>query len=756
MYTSWLLNTFVILSTIIITRTQDLVITNIPANYNEKISLTLNVSNEYVLTFKEVKIANPFRVRAWTSDNTSSQLPVLLVVRQARQVTSWSIPEMIETTKKDKTLYFSNTSKTMCHDSMENIRNENSNFSVGPLIISQSFILAVSTSSPALVPIDIMLEEENSFYVLRNINYTVTVSPSQSKYVYFKFDKNASDTVVISVDSVDDVCLTVSVQDSKCPVMDSNRDIKYEGVYQTMNKKGALTVTKRRYQYGFFLVFVAKPDNYDCSQENSLIPLFRNFLIAENNITSTVSFKITNSISASDYLYSALGTIAIIAVFGVLFTGIIFVFNRFGTISKTKYEQVTVRDYIEPISEDEINKIVLTRDLTVDKFAKYPWRIKQRSFNYLSHTASIALFYSIPVIQLVVTYQRVVNLTGNEDTCYYNFLCAHPALGFSDFNHIFSNVGYIFTGLFFIMAVLDRQHRIKITKEKGIPVHYGLFHAMGVALVIEGILSACYHICPSQSNYQFDTSFMYVMAVLIMVKLYQNRHPDINVTAYSTFSVVGIAIFIAMIGILNGSLFIWIVFILAYGALIILLSLKIYYVNFVINGTKQFYESYKTNGFSKETFVPLRKGRFILLVIINVTNFSILGCGLYIYFNNLTDFGTFLLGLLLANTVLHVTFYTTMKLLHKEKVCFESIIFGILSFGCWIAASIFFFDASTLWTVTPAESRHWNQGCIFLGFYDKHDVWHLLSAPALYFTFLYLLFLDDDLSDKPQKEISVF
>jgi len=40
-----------------------------------------------------------------------------------------------------------------------------------------------------------------------------------------------------------------------------------------------------------------------------------------------------------------------------------------------------------------------------------------------------------------------------------------------------------------------------------------------------------------------DTSFMYVMAVLIMVKLYQNRHPDINATAYSTFSVVGIAIF---------------------------------------------------------------------------------------------------------------------------------------------------------------------------------------------------------------------
>lgn len=81
----------------------------------------------------------------------------------------------------------------------------------------------------------------------------------------------------------------------------------------------------------------------------------------------------------------------------------------------------------------------------------------------------------------------------------------------------------------------------------GIPRHYGLFYAMGVALIVEGILSACYHICPNQSNYQFDTSFMYVMAVLIMVKLYQNRHPRINASAYATFTVLGVAVFMGIL-----------------------------------------------------------------------------------------------------------------------------------------------------------------------------------------------------------------
>nr|CAI5856010.1 unnamed protein product [Callosobruchus analis] len=99
---------------------------------------------------------------------------------------------------------------------------------------------------------------------------------------------------------------------------------------------------------------------------------------------------------------------------------------------------------------------------------------------------------------------------------------------------------------------------------------------MGVALIIEGLLSACYHICPSQSNYQFDTSFMYIITVLIMIKLYQNRHPDVNASAYTTFTILGIVIFMATVGILNGSLSIWVAFVVGYSVLCVAVSLKIY------------------------------------------------------------------------------------------------------------------------------------------------------------------------------------
>lgn len=102
---------------------------------------------------------------------------------------------------------------------------------------------------------------------------------------------------------------------------------------------------------------------------------------------------------------------------------------------------------------------------------------------------------------------------------------------------------------------------LPLLQQYGIPQHFGLFYAMGVALCMEGVLSASYHVCPCESNFQFgnsagkkkcvekllnncftDSSFMYVMAILCMVTLYQNRHPDINAHAYATFLVLAMAI----------------------------------------------------------------------------------------------------------------------------------------------------------------------------------------------------------------------
>lgn len=55
---------------------------------------------------------------------------------------------------------------------------------------------------------------------------------------------------------------------------------------------------------------------------------------------------------------------------------------------------------------------------------------------------------------------QIVNHSGNLDLCYYNFLCAHPALGLSDFNHVYSNVGYVLIGIVFLLVIAYRQSSV--------------------------------------------------------------------------------------------------------------------------------------------------------------------------------------------------------------------------------------------------------------------------------------------------------
>merc|ERR1712016_212843 len=71
--------------------------------------------------------------------------------------------------------------------------------------------------------------------------------------------------------------------------------------------------------------------------------------------------------------------------------------------------------------------------------------------------------------------------------------------------------------------------RAQIEQRHGIPLQCGIYYTMGGALAMEGAMSASYHICPTTISFQFDTTYMYLIAILIYTKLYQNRHPDIYI-----------------------------------------------------------------------------------------------------------------------------------------------------------------------------------------------------------------------------------
>ncbi|XP_070549029.1 SID1 transmembrane family member 1-like isoform X2 [Ptychodera flava] len=374
----------------------------------------------------------------------------------------------------------------------------------------------------------------------------------------------------------------------------------------------------------------------------------------------------------------------------------------------------------------------------------------------------IAVFYALPVIQLVITYQTIFNKSGNEDICYYNFLCANPLGVISAFNNIFSNIGYILLGVLFLFVIwredlmhkqeLERNHGNE--KMTGIPKHFGLFYAIGMALVMEGILSGCYHVCPTYSNFQFDTSFMYIIAGLGMLKLYQTRHPDINANAYIAYACFALVIFLAVLGVIFGTLYFWIVFAVLHIVTCCILTAQLYYMGrwkLDLGLFKRVYLVLKTD--CLKCARPMYTDRMILLICGNAINWSL---AIYGVITQPHDFASYLLAIFILNSMLYLAFYIIMKLRFGERIVLRAFVFILLTVGLWAAALFFFLQGLAQWDKTPAVSREGNRDCILFDFYDHHDIWHFLSACAMFFSFMTLLTLDDDLDETPRTKIPVF
>ncbi|CAG9113640.1 unnamed protein product [Plutella xylostella] len=327
----------------------------------------------------------------------------------------------------------------------------------------------------------------------------------------------------------------------------------------------------------------------------------------------------------------------------------------------------------------------------------------------------------------------------------------------SDFSHIFSNVAYLLLGALFMLQLRRRRaRRVRSprSEEYGIPAHYGMLSALGAGTMAVGLLSASYHVCPNRLNFQFDTAFMYVLAVVIMVKIYQSRHPDVNARAHATFGVLAVMIALVVWGVLGGGAFFWALFTVLHLFTFLLLSLRIYYVGqFRLERETLQRAARELAAMPRRGVRPLYKTRLVLLLIANSVNWVL---ALYGLWKQNPDIAGHLLELLLINTLLYMTFYLVMKLLNGERPRWYAWCYLGGATAAWIPALYFFVSGSTDWSTTPALSREMNHQCMVLEFYDAHDLWHILSAVALFLSFNVLLTWDDGLAAVKRTEIAVF
>uniref|UniRef100_A0A669QYJ8 SID1 transmembrane family member 1 n=1 Tax=Phasianus colchicus TaxID=9054 RepID=A0A669QYJ8_PHACC len=734
----------------------------------------VNISSERLYAFaysSEPGQVDAVRVYV-NSSSENLQYPVLFVVRQQKGVLSWQVP-LIFRGLYQRTYNYQEVSRTLCPSEPAP--------DTGPS--DQIIFVDVASMAPFNIAYELLVTRLESFQLKTNKPFNFTASPSQPQYFLYKFPQDVDSVIIKVVSDAVYPCSVVSVQDIVCPVYDLDHNVEFNGVYQSMTKQAAITVQRKDFPgEQFFVVFVIKPEDYACG--GSVPSSIHGNVNRTWNLQRTKNLQVTivPSIKKSVYIQAML--FSFLSFLSFYMGSVVVAINKnrsgimtsshpitastpegssygaIGTSSSSGGRQLSSPEHGPPAGSDTDSSVEEESDFdTMPEIESDKNVIRTKVFLYLSDLSrkdrrivskkykiyfwniiTIAVFYALPVIQLVITYQTVVNVTGNQDICYYNFLCAHPLGVLSAFNNILSNVGHMLLGFLFLLIVLRRDilHRraMEMKDDYGIPKHFGLFYAMGIALMMEGVLSACYHVCPNYSNFQFDTSFMYMIAGLCMLKLYQTRHPDINASAYSAYASFAVVICLAVLGVVFGKndMWFWVIFSLIHVLASLALSTQIYYMG----------------RFKMDLGIFRRAAMVLYTDCIQQCSRPMYMVGDFSLF--CTSFSICLVFSVQKRGLLH----PSLQIRSSEKLLPIPLFCIVATAVVWAAALYFFFQTLSSWEETPAESREKNRSCILLGFFDDHDVWHFLSAAALFFSFLVLLTLDDDLDTVRRDKIPVF
>ena len=464
----------------------------------------------------------------------------------------------------------------------------------------------------------------------------------------------------------------------------------------------------------------------------------------------------------------------------------------------TTNEMPAVKKFItldkEAIKTKRADSNVMVEDMSVcanpEYFPNYLWK---RSDQFVWNVFIVGIYYTLPVFQLVLYYQNVSLEKGDMDTCYFNFLCLYPWGPIADFGHVFSNIGYIICGLFFILIVKNRSRKYEqfckeplISEDKlketgedprthpkftGIPESYGIFYAMGGALIMEGVLSGCYHICPTAENCQFDTTFMYAIAVLVFLKVYQFRHADITSTGHLVFMWIGIALTFEMVGYFTTHILFWILFIAIYVVFVLTFVVHVYYhatgpnmrdrCKTVFNFCTSLFTETKSLSSRSNPLKGVKKRRLIPTLFIILVNVCV---AIFIAMKRKAGVSRYLLVILMVNMMLYINYYIGHKLYYRlrctnwqksEGFRLITMLYFLLMMILGGGAVVFFLKELKTSAGTAAESRNLNDKCFMLIF-DNHDMWHFFSAAGLFFLFMFILTIEDYNKEKPRNRIPVF
>ena len=338
----------------------------------------------------------------------------------------------------------------------------------------------------------------------------------------------------------------------------------------------------------------------------------------------------------------------------------------------------------------------------------------------------------------------------------------------------------------------------------GVRHENGVYYAMGLSLCLEGFFSGIYHICPTPSTVQFDFTFIIISVLLLSFALYKKRHSHLAGFESPVQFLALIATMVAMNGALqvmsggdgsSGSCALRGVFTWLYVVIVILVGICLrrrWMLSFVLYDPRQKFQILVNDFYSwicmsssrdsetltiqsesevtdqeaqlekkrrrtmKESILDQLKGRVLILVLL-LNIIIAVSMNVMCETEAAGSFEGFSIVCAGVNSSTYFIIYFLQKYLHNERltrtawICFaSSLLLGSIAIYFFIALK----DYEVFGTAEDSEKRA--HKCILFDFFGPHDMWHLLSAPAVFFMYTFVLCIDDDLENIPTRSIPVF
>lgn len=269
---------------------------------------TVTSENQTIYAFNHTVSRNKtegVRVRVDVSpqnlDNT-----ILFVVRQKQAVLSFQVPLILRGLYQRKYPY-NHVGRTLCQPPTR------------ALSETQYFFVDVSTLSAQGTNYQLRVSRVESFTLQTDKKFTFTASPSQPQYFKYVFPDGV-DTVIVKVNSdMNFPCSVMSIQDIQCPVYDLDNNVAFLGMYQTMTKKGAITVQRKDFpRNSFYVVVVVKTEDEACGGPLHFYPLRPDELIDAGNRTKILDVVVSPAINSEVYVMGMLFCLGIFLSFYLL------------------------------------------------------------------------------------------------------------------------------------------------------------------------------------------------------------------------------------------------------------------------------------------------------------------------------------------------------------------------------------------------------------------------------------------------------